>query len=60
VKVVSDQDVFDFPDLYSAQEEADTRMILQALHANKRLKELGKQGRGRTLHLISAIEEHSS
>jgi hypothetical protein len=45
VKVVSDQDVFDFPDLYSAQEEADTRMILQALHANKRLKELGKQGR---------------
>jgi hypothetical protein len=32
-------------DLYSTQEEADTRMILQALHADKRLKELGKQGR---------------
>ena len=45
MKVVSDQEVFDFPDLYSAQEEADTRMILQALHADKRLKELGKQGR---------------
>jgi hypothetical protein len=29
----------------SAQEEADTRMILQALHADKKLKELGKQGR---------------
>jgi hypothetical protein len=28
-----------------AQEETDTRMILQALHADKRLKELGKQGR---------------
>jgi hypothetical protein len=27
------------------KEEADTRMILQALHADKRLKELGKQGR---------------
>jgi hypothetical protein len=27
------------------QEEADTCMILQALHADKRLKELGKQGR---------------
>jgi hypothetical protein len=25
-------------DLYSTQEEADTRMILQALHADKRLK----------------------
>jgi hypothetical protein len=45
VKVVSDQEVFDCPDLYSTQEEADTRMILQALHADKRLKELGKQGR---------------
>ena len=45
VKVVSDQEVFDCPDLYSIQEEADTRMILQALHADKRLKELGKQGR---------------
>jgi hypothetical protein len=45
VNVVSDQEVFDFPDLYSAQEEVDTRMILQALHADKRLKELGKQGR---------------
>ena len=41
----SDQEVFDCPDLYSTQEEADTRMILQALHADKRLKELGKQGR---------------
>ena len=39
VKVVSDQEVFDCPDLYS------TCMILQALHADKRLKELGKQGR---------------
>ena len=38
VKVVSDQEVFDCPDLYSTQEEADTRMILQALHADKRLK----------------------
>jgi hypothetical protein len=45
VKVVSDQEVFDCPDLYSTQEEADTCMILQALHADKRLKELGKQGR---------------
>ena len=45
VKVVSDQEVFDFPDLHSTQEEADTRMILQTLHADKRLKELGKQGR---------------
>jgi hypothetical protein len=44
-KVVSDQEVFDCPDLYSTQEETDTRMILQALHADKRLKELGKQGR---------------
>jgi hypothetical protein len=40
-----DQEVFDCPDLYSTQEEADTRMILQALHGDKRLKELGKQGR---------------
>jgi predicted phosphatase len=31
--------------LYITQEEADTRMILQALHADKSLKELGKQGR---------------
>jgi hypothetical protein len=45
VKVVSDQEVIDCPDLYSTQEEADTRMILQALHADKKLKELGKQGR---------------
>jgi hypothetical protein len=45
VKVVSDQEVFDYPDLYNTQEEADTRMIIQALHADKRLKELGKQGR---------------
>jgi hypothetical protein len=45
VKVVSDQEVFDCPDLYITQEEADTCMILQALHADKRLKELGKQGR---------------
>jgi hypothetical protein len=45
VKVVSDQEVFDCPDMYSTQEVADTRMILQALHADKRLKELGKQGR---------------
>ena len=45
VKVVSDQEIFDCPDLYSTQEEADIRMILQALHADKRLKELGKQGR---------------
>jgi hypothetical protein len=45
VKVVSDQEVFDCPDLYSTQEEADNRMILQVLHADKRLKELGKQGR---------------
>jgi hypothetical protein len=41
---VSDQEVFDCPDLYSTQEEADTRMILQALHADKRLKKMGKQG----------------
>ena len=45
MKVVSDQEVFDCPDLYSTQEEADTRMILQALHTDKTLKELGKQGR---------------
>jgi hypothetical protein len=38
----SDQEVFDCPDLCSTQEEADTRMILQALHADKRLKEFGK------------------
>jgi hypothetical protein len=37
--------LFDCPDLYSTQEEADTRMILQALHADKKFKELGKQGR---------------
>jgi hypothetical protein len=43
VKVVSDQEVFDCPHLYITQEEADTRMILQALHADKKLKELGKQ-----------------
>ena len=36
VKVVSDQKVFDCPDLHSIQEEADTRMILQALHADKK------------------------
>jgi hypothetical protein len=91
VKVVSDQEVFDCPDLYSTQEEEDTRMIPQALHADKRLKELGKQGGiiiktsdtdvnflpfqkkeeivlhperacapGRTLHVISEREEHSS
>jgi hypothetical protein len=34
VKVVSDQGVFDCPDLYITQEKADTRMILQALHAD--------------------------
>jgi hypothetical protein len=45
VKAVSDQEVFDCSDLYSIQEEADTRLILQALHADKRLKELGKQSR---------------
>jgi hypothetical protein len=44
-KVVSDEEVFDCPDLYITQEETDTRMILQSLHADKRLKELGKQGR---------------
>jgi hypothetical protein len=85
VKVVSDQEVFDFPDLYSAQEEADTRMILQALHADKRLKELAASfsildtnvltfpkkeevvlhperayAPGRSLHVISEREEHSS
>jgi hypothetical protein len=31
--------------LFQTQEEADTRMILQTLHADKRLKEFGKQGR---------------
>ena len=35
VKVVSDQEVFDCPDLYIIQEEADTRMILQTLHAQR-------------------------
>jgi hypothetical protein len=45
VNVVSDQEVFGCPDLYSTQEEVDNRMILQALHADKRLKELRKQGR---------------
>jgi hypothetical protein len=29
VKVVSDQEVFDYPDLYNTQEEADTRMIIR-------------------------------
>jgi hypothetical protein len=43
--LLQSKEVFGFPDLYSTQEEADTRMILQALHADKRLKELGKQGR---------------
>jgi hypothetical protein len=38
VFVVSDQEIFDCADLYSTQEEADTHMILQALHADKRLK----------------------
>jgi hypothetical protein len=37
VKVVSDQEVSDCPDLYITQEEVDTRMIPQALHADKRL-----------------------
>jgi hypothetical protein len=50
VKVVSDQEVFDCPDLYNTQEEADTHMIHQALHADKRFKEL----------VISEREEHSS
>ena len=45
MKVVSDLEVFDCPDLHSSQEEADTRAIPQALHADKRLKELGKQGK---------------
>jgi hypothetical protein len=40
VKVVSDQEVFDCPDLYSTQEEADTRMILQALHDNEVTKKV--------------------
>jgi hypothetical protein len=35
VKVVSDQEVFDCPDLYIIQEEADTRMIPQTLHAQR-------------------------
>jgi hypothetical protein len=35
VKVVSDHEVFYCPDLYSTQGEADTRMILQALHAGQ-------------------------
>jgi hypothetical protein len=34
-----------FSRLYSTKEEADTRIIFQALHADKKLKELGKQGR---------------
>ncbi|CAC5420517.1 unnamed protein product [Mytilus coruscus] len=44
-KVISDQEVVECPELFSTQEEADTRMILQALHADKRLKEIGKKGR---------------
>jgi hypothetical protein len=32
VKVVSDQEVFDCPDLCSTQEEADTRMIKNIVH----------------------------
>lgn len=43
VKVFSEQIVTDFPELYSSQEEADTRMMLQALHADKNLKEMGKK-----------------
>ncbi|CAC5417742.1 unnamed protein product [Mytilus coruscus] len=44
-KVISDQEVVECPELFSTQEEADTRMILQALHADKRLKEMEKKGR---------------
>ena len=43
VKVFSEQIVTDFPELYSSQEEADTRMMLQALHADKNLQEIGKK-----------------
>jgi hypothetical protein len=43
LKVFSEQIVTDFPELYSSQEEADTRMMLQALHADKKLKEMGKK-----------------
>ncbi|CAC5359890.1 unnamed protein product [Mytilus coruscus] len=39
-KVISDQEVVQ---LFSTQEEADTRMILQALHADRRLKEFWKE-----------------
>jgi hypothetical protein len=52
VKVVSDQEVFDCPDLNSTQEEADTRMILQTLHADKRLKELGSKAESLSKPLI--------
>jgi hypothetical protein len=52
VKVVSDQEFFDCPDLYITQEEADTCMILQALHADKKLKELGKRFPGGTNGLL--------
>ena len=41
----SEQMVTDCPELRSIQEEADTRMILQALHADKKLKEMEKKGR---------------
>jgi hypothetical protein len=46
VNVVSDQEVFDCPDLYSTQEEADTTERACAA--------------GRTLHVIYEREEHSS
>jgi hypothetical protein len=36
VKVFSEQIVTDYPELCSSQEEADTRMILQALHVDKK------------------------
>jgi hypothetical protein len=34
--VFSEQIVTDYPELCSRQEEADTRMILQALHVDKK------------------------
>ena len=42
VKVVSDQEVFDCPDLYRRGGHPYDPPVLQALHADKRLKKIGK------------------
>lgn len=44
VSVFLEEMVTDCPELRSIQEEADTRMTLQALHVDNKLKEMEKKG----------------